>query len=350
MGHVCRMRARHCRSLLGAGGSGADGARDPAHLRADPSGGLARAVDWPGAGGPRRCHVRLSPAGSCRRGVSPDRQTISPTTCLATAVNILAKVADIRGAGKGGAVEKIQETIDDIKTDLGQTSAPPDGRASQPVVVSTQPVEGLSGFSWLGPILGPLGTAGLVVAMVMFMLLERRDLRDRLIGLFGHGRLTTTTKAFDEAGTRVSRQLLMQSLVNLSYGVAAGVGLSVLDVPYAWVWAALGAALRFIPYVGPVVGAGAPILVSLAALPGWAGPLWVIALFVILELFTNLVLETVLYAGAAGVSQVALLVSRRLLDLALGSPGVAAGDTADRLSRRARQTRARSGGPRDADG
>jgi hypothetical protein len=58
-----------------------------------------------------------------------------------------------------------------------------------------------------------------------------------------------------------------------------------------------------------VIGAGAPILVSLAALPGWAGPLWVVGLFVVLELFTNLVLETVLYAGAAGVSQVALLVS-----------------------------------------
>jgi hypothetical protein len=75
------------------------------------------------------------------------------------------------------------------------------------------------------------------------------------------------------------------------------------------VWAALGAALRFIPYIGPVLGAGAPILVSLAALPGWAGPLWVVGLFVVLELFTNLVLETVLYAGAAGVSQVALLAS-----------------------------------------
>jgi hypothetical protein len=75
------------------------------------------------------------------------------------------------------------------------------------------------------------------------------------------------------------------------------------------VWAALGAALRFIPYFGPVIGAGAPILVSLAALPGWAGPLWVMGFFVVLELFTNLVLETVLYAGAAGVSQVALLVS-----------------------------------------
>ncbi|MBA2301480.1 MAG: AI-2E family transporter [Acidobacteria bacterium] len=145
--------------------------------------------------------------------------------------------------------------------------------------------------------------------MAIFMLLERRDLRDRLIGLIGHGQLATTTKAFDEAGSRVSRQLLMQSLVNLLYGIAVFVGLYFLHVPYLLVWAVLGAALRFIPYLGPVLGAGAPILVSLAALDGWTGPLLVVASFVVLELFTNLVLETVLYAGAAGVSQVALLVS-----------------------------------------
>ena len=222
--------------------------------------------------------------------------------------NILAKIADVRGAGKGGSVEKLQETIEDIKTDLGQSSVPT-RRASRAVVVTSEPVTGFSGFSWLGPIVGPVGTAGLVLAMVIFMLLERRDLRDRLIGLFGLGQLTLTTKAFDEAGTRVSRQLLMQSLVNLVYGIAAGLGLYFLGVPYPLVWATLGAALRFIPYVGPVIGAGAPILVSLAALPGWAGPLWVVGLFVVLELVTNLVLETVLYAGAAGVSQVALLVS-----------------------------------------
>jgi predicted PurR-regulated permease PerM len=223
-------------------------------------------------------------------------------------VNILAKIADVRGAGKGGSVEKLQETIEDIKTDLGQSRAPTE-TVSRPVMVASEQVDRFSGFTWLGPIVGPLGTAGLVLAMVIFMLLERRDLRDRLIGLFGYGRLTVTTKAFDEAGTRVSRQLLMQSLVNLVYGIAAGLGLYVLGVPYPLVWAALGAALRFIPYVGPVIGAGAPILVSLAALPGWSGPLWVVGLFVVLELFTNLVLETVLYAGAAGVSQVALLVS-----------------------------------------
>ena len=222
--------------------------------------------------------------------------------------NVLEKIADVRGAGKGGSVEKLQETIDDIKSDLEKTETPR-GTVSRPVVVTSEQVPGFPGFTWLSPIIGPLGTAGLVVVLVIFMLLERRDLRDRLIGLFGHGRLTTTTKAFDEAGTRVSRQLLMQTLVNVVYGIVAGVGLYLLGVPYALVWAVLGAALRFVPYVGPVLGAGAPILVSLAALEGWMGPLAVAGLFVALELFTNLVLETVLYAGAAGVSQVALLVS-----------------------------------------
>ncbi|HYB94726.1 MAG TPA: AI-2E family transporter [Vicinamibacterales bacterium] len=224
--------------------------------------------------------------------------------------NILAKIGDVRGAGKGGTVEKLQETIDEIATDLDKDDSAKNtaARAPQQVIVAPAPTP-FSGFSWLSPIIGPLGTAGFVVALVIFILLERRDLRNRLIGLIGHGRLTATTKAFDEAGTRVSRQLLMQTVVNAIYGIVAGIGLYFLDVPYPLVWGALGAALRFIPYLGPVLGAGAPILVSLAALPGWTQPLWVVAMFVVLELFTNLVLETALYAGAAGVSQVALLIS-----------------------------------------
>ncbi len=222
--------------------------------------------------------------------------------------NIRAKILDVRGAGKGGSVEKIQQTIDQIKTGLDDQPAAR-GSVTRPVVVMQEPAGGLFSVAWLGPIMGPLSKAALVLTMVIFMLLERRDLRDRLIGLVGDGQLATTTKAFEEAGARVSRQLLMQSLVNVVYGVSAGVGLYLLGVPYALVWGALGGALRFIPYVGPIIGAGAPIVISLAALPGWIGPLWVVVFFVILELFTNLVLETKLYAGAAGVSQVALLVS-----------------------------------------
>jgi predicted PurR-regulated permease PerM len=221
--------------------------------------------------------------------------------------NIRTKIADVRRASKGGAVERLSGTLEGIKTDLGTET--PKGTVSRPVFVTSNAATAFSAFAWLGPVVGPLSTAGLVAAMVIFILLERRDLRDRLIGLIGHGQLATTTKAFDEAGSRVSRQLLMQSLVSLLYGIAVFVGLYFLHVPYPLVWAILGAALRFVPYIGPVLGAGAPILISLAALEGWTGPLVVLALFVVLELFTNLVLESILYAGAVGVSQVVLLVS-----------------------------------------
>jgi hypothetical protein len=155
----------------------------------------------------------------------------------------------------------------------------------------------------------PLSTAGFVVTLVLFMLLEREELRDRMIRLFGSGRLAVTTKAIEEAGSRVSRQLLLQTLVNVVYGSLAIAGLALLKVPYPLFWGAAGAALRFVPYLGPIAAALGPILLSVAALPGWTRPLEVAGFYAALELFTNLVLETVLYAGAAGVSQVALLIS-----------------------------------------
>jgi hypothetical protein len=152
-----------------------------------------------------------------------------------------------------------------------------------------------------------LGVAGLVVALVIFILLEREELRARVIRLFGQGRLVATTRAFDEAGWRVSHYLLAQSLVNVVFGVSVGIGMYLIGMPYPLLWATLSGVARYVPYVGPTIAAALPLLVSLA-LSGWTTPLLVLALFVALELFTNLVLETALYAGVAGISQVALLV------------------------------------------
>jgi len=222
--------------------------------------------------------------------------------------NIRQKIQDVRGAGTGGSVELLQKTVDDIENELhkDEPAAPP----TRPVIVRPEQVSGLWSFpAVVGPLVGPLTTAGLVVALVIFMLLERDELRSRLIRLFGYGRLAVTTKAFDEAGRRVSRYLLVQSFVNLLYALGVAVGLFFLGVPYAILWAALAGMLRFIPYVGPIVGFVAPVVVALAVFEGWMRPLLVIGLFLALELFTNLVLETVLYAGAIGVSQVALLIA-----------------------------------------
>lgn len=231
--------------------------------------------------------------------------------------NIRQKVLDIRNAARGGPVEQVQSTLDQIKKDFQQAEAQQAEAAGKkvpttkptPVVVTSDPVGGFELPAWVTSVLGPLGTAGVVIVMVVFMLLEQRDMRDRFMRLLGSGNLASATKAFDEAADRLSRYLLTQLLINTIYGVGVGVGLWLFGVPYPLLWGALGVLLRFIPYLGPWLAAGAPLLLAFAVLPDWMSLLWVAVLFVGLELFTNMVLETVLYAGVAGVTQVSLIIA-----------------------------------------
>jgi predicted PurR-regulated permease PerM len=220
--------------------------------------------------------------------------------------NLKAKIADLRGVGKGGLLEKVQSTTEEVLSDLQkvQTPTPPTDKPV-PVIVQSWPTE-----LWQLPtLLEGLASAGLVIALVVFMLLERQELRNRLIRLTGHRRLAITTKALDEAAARISRYLLMQTIINASYGVVVAGGLFLIGVPYALLWGFLASALRFIPYLGPLLAAVAPIALSLAVFPGWRPLLLAIALFVVAELLTNMVMEPLLYGQSAGVSQVALLVA-----------------------------------------
>ena len=225
--------------------------------------------------------------------------------------NIRQKVLDIRRAAAGGPVEQVQSTLEQIKKDLqtAEAATKKEQRPATPVVVTPDPVAGVALPVWVTSLMEPLGAVGLVTVLVVFMLLEQRDMRDRFLRLLGSGNLASVTKAFDEAADRLSRYLLMQSLINSIYGAGVGIGLYLFGVPYPVLWGALGALLRFIPYLGPWVAAGAPLLLAFAVLPSWTSLLWVAVLFVALELFTNMVLETVLYAGVAGMTQVSLVIA-----------------------------------------
>ena len=225
--------------------------------------------------------------------------------------NIKQKVVDLRQLGKGGAIEQVQKTVGEIKSEIEKAEEPakPKQRPREVIVEAEQ-----SSTFWpiptiAGPLLERLGSAGLAIVLVIFMLIERDDLRNRLIRLIGYGRITVTTNALEEAGARISRYLLMQSIINSCYGVAVGISLYLIGLPYSILWGFLAALLRFIPYIGPWVAAIVPSALALAVFEGWAWPLVVAGIFVILELFTNMILEPLLYGDSAGVSQVALLIS-----------------------------------------
>jgi predicted PurR-regulated permease PerM len=227
--------------------------------------------------------------------------------------NIREKIADVRLLGRGSGLERAQETVERAAGEAErqvERARPAAARSPEPTPVIVQYESGWWDLpAAVGPWLEPLGRAGLVVVLVPFMLLGRQELRNRMVRLLGFGRLALTTRALDEANARVSRYLISQTAINATFGGLAAAGLFALGVPYALLFGLLGGALRFIPYVGPWIGALLPIAVSLAIFSGWTRPLLLVGFWLVLELFTNMVLETVFWARSAGVSHVGLLLA-----------------------------------------
>jgi predicted PurR-regulated permease PerM len=219
-------------------------------------------------------------------------------------LNVHQRIADLHGASQGGSMEKVQQAVEDVVGELQKTGK--GGPGPKPLAVVLEPP---SILAHLPTLLQALASAGVVTVLMIFMLLERRELRDRVILLIGYRRMTATTRALDEAGARISRYLLMQSIIDGSFGVAVGLGLFLIGVPYAVIWGSLAAALRFIPYVGTFVAALLPLALSLAVFPGWLQPALVVGLFFVLQLVAGSVMEPWLYGQSAGVSQVALLIA-----------------------------------------
>lgn len=233
--------------------------------------------------------------------------------------NIQAKLRTIQLPSEG-PLSRFRENIEDLKKDLPGRSKNPETSTSHTAEQAGEkamPVEIVDGKNEplklmqviLTPVLGPLGTAALVLILLIFMLLQREDLRNRMIRLIGQGRMSATARAMDDAGARVSKYLLMQLVVNVTYGIALAIGLYFIGVPNAILWGALAAVLRFIPYVGPWIASAFPILLSLASSPGWLMPLMAFALIVLLELISNNVMEPWLYGSSTGVTPIALIVA-----------------------------------------
>jgi predicted PurR-regulated permease PerM len=237
---------------------------------------------------------------------------------------IEAKIAGLRGAGKGPFSEllKMMRELGNEGTKAEVIAEP---AAHETEVIVGQPQE-LSSFQQLieaaGPVLEPLAQAGLVTVLVVFMLIKREDLRNRFIGLLGHGQLTGTTRVLVDSAQRVSRLLLTQLLVNIAFGVLFAAGLFLMRVPYAFLWGFLAVVLRFVPYVGGWVAAAFPLVLAFAIAPTWTQPLLVLALFGALELVTGNVVEPLLFGHGAGVSPIALLVAAAFWTWIWGSVGL----------------------------
>ena len=161
----------------------------------------------------------------------------------------------------------------------------------------------------LSPILHPLATTGIVLIVVIFILLQREDLRDRLIRLFGSSDLHRTTAAMDDAARRLSRYFLTQLALNAAFGLAITVGLWVIGVPSPVLWGIFAALMRFVPYIGALLAGSLPVALAAAVDPGWTMALSTFALFLVLEPLMGHVVEPMVYGQSTGLSPFAVVVS-----------------------------------------
>ena len=244
--------------------------------------------------------------------------------------NILAKVETLKSAGSdNGLISRVVKMMTVINEEIGEavptqpvagqtagpanTNVPAAGGATVTEPLPVEVIESQSPLAMLQdlvlPLVSPIAMVGLVIVVVIFMLLEREDLRDRFIKLVGSSDLHRTTQVLQEAGRRVGQYLLVQLLVNVIYAIPIGLGLWLIGVPNAVLWGLLTLVLRFVPYIGSVLAAAFPLFLAFAVSPGWSAVLWTVALFGIIELITSNIIEPYLYGSRTGVSPLAVIVS-----------------------------------------
>lgn len=234
--------------------------------------------------------------------------------------NIIAKVESLREAGgERGVLSRVSDMIGAINSEIGQAvpaqadPADPAEAAASSVPMPVEVVERKSAVQMLEdlvlPLISPFATTGLVIVVVIFMLLEREELRDRFIRLVGSNDLHRTTQVLEDAGQRVANYLVIQLLVNVIYAVPIGVGLWLIGVPNATLWGLLTLVLRFVPYIGSVLAAAFPLFLAFAVSPDWSAVIYTVALFAVVELTTSNVIEPWLYGSRTGVSPLAIIVA-----------------------------------------
>ncbi|MBN9039705.1 MAG: hypothetical protein BGP05_22665 [Rhizobiales bacterium 62-47] len=222
------------------------------------------------------------------------------------------KLASLRESlNAPGMFDGALKTIDTLQKEVEEKKEPPqaNGAKAQPVeIVPTQESAFHQALTWLGRAAEPLATAGIVVVFVFLALLDRLDLRDRFVRMLG-ANIHRSTDAMDEAGARISKYLLMQLIVNTTYGAPIALGLWLIGVPGAILWGTVAATMRFVPYVGPAISAIFPIALAFAIDPGWHMVLWTVALIVTLELVSNNIVEPLLYGSSTGLSAMSLIAA-----------------------------------------
>jgi predicted PurR-regulated permease PerM len=220
--------------------------------------------------------------------------------------NLHQKIQDIRHLSEGdGAVSRFVSMVASLGRDLAVTAEP----AAAPAVRVQSGSDFASVAAFVAPLMRPLLTLVIVVILAVFILLDRDHLSDQFVRLFGASDVHAASEAIGDAANRIGRVLSLQLLTNFGFAVLVGGGLFALRMPNPVLWGLLAGGLRFIPYVGAILGAVLPTLIAFAITPGWMQPFLVLGWIVGCDLIIGQIVEPLLFGESTGVTPLALIMS-----------------------------------------
>jgi predicted PurR-regulated permease PerM len=243
-------------------------------------------------------------------------------------LNVQKRIASVHSSAAESlenAFTAVEGIGGDIATGAGNgalNQRPPIVQAAPVRIVDPNRNQFQAAAEFLLRFLRPMVTFGVVIVFTMYLLMERNDLRRRILLLAGMSRIRLMNQALQDAATRISQYLLFQVAVNAVYGALFGIGLFLVGVPNATFWGVLAGILRVIPYVGAAAGLGLPLIVCVGTSASWGPPLLLIGLFLALELTATNVVEPWLFSSRTGISSLALLVMAIFWTLLWGWPGL----------------------------
>ncbi len=221
------------------------------------------------------------------------------------------KIRTLKETTEGsGTFDRLARMLQELGREIDPPTAQTQSNAPMPVEIH-QPSPGMLAMlqTVVEPLLHPLATIGIIFIFVIFILLQREDLRNRFIRLAGAHDIQRTTAALDDAAARLSRFFLTQVALNAAFGLVIGLGLWAIGVPSAALWGLLAAVLRFVPYIGAAIAAILPLILAVAMDPGWSIALWTLLLFAIVEPLVGHIIEPLVYGRSTGLSPVAVVAS-----------------------------------------
>ena len=242
-----------------------------------------------------------------------DKKVPTPLAVLATLILALSIVVGL-GVMIGGSVSSISDEIPKYRERLEEISGDAIAQleawglpVSQEVFTDLVQPDKVWEYAQTGlrGIATALSNLFLVLLTIVFVLFEAAGIPAKLQKAFGDRR---NSERYEKIKSEIQQYLRAKTVISLTTGFLVGIGLWIVGVDFAFLWAALAFVLNYIPNLGSIIAAVPPVLLAMVQL-GPVQALTVAVIFIAVNVVLGNVVEPYLVGRKVGLSTLFVFLS-----------------------------------------